>query len=234
MTLVEICVDDLEGAVNAYNGGADRLELCREIECGGLTPTDEVVTAALEYGPSGGIQILVRPRAGDFFHSDEEVSVICTDIARLHTLTNDADIPVGFVVGALNRDFTINEDAALRMREAAGERPLTFHRAFDMVPDIGKGLETLLRLGYERVLTTGGHPQLAQPTVLAHMVEQVGEALIILGSGGLRAHNVAETIALTGVLEVHMRAPGPQGYGTDQKAVEEIMHQVRSADQQRV
>ena len=66
------------------------------------------------------------------------------------------------------------------------------------------------------------------------MVEQVGEALIILGSGGLRAHNVAETIALTGVVEVHMRAPGSNGYGTDQKAVEEIMHQVRSADQQRV
>ena len=76
----------------------------------------------------------------------------------------DADIPVGFVVGALNRDFTINEDAALRMREAAGECLLLSTAPSIMVPDIGKGLETLLRLGYERVLTTGGHPQLAQPT----------------------------------------------------------------------
>ena len=120
----------------------------------------------------------------------------------------------------------MNEAAAARMREVAGERPLTFHRAFDQVPDIFGALETLIALGYDRVLTTGGHPNAAQCGVLADMVRQVGDDLIILGSGGLRAHNVAEVIAATGVSEVHMRAPGVGDIGTDQNAVEEIMRQV--------
>lgn len=229
MTLVEICVDDLEGVECACRGGADRIELCRDVNCGGLTPTDKVIAAALENAPAGGVQILVRPRPGDFIHTEGEINTICADIRRLHELSAAIDVPVGFVIGALNEDLTINEDAAARMRDAAGERPLTFHRGFDQVPNISQGLETLIRLGYDRVLTTGGHPSVAQYEVLGDMVRQVGDDLIILASGGLRAHNVAEVIAATGVPEVHMRAPGDMNTGTDQILVEEIMRQVCKA-----
>lgn len=229
MTLVEICVEDPAEIALARAGGAQRVELCREVSCGGLTPSDEAVAAALEVAPAGGLQILVRPRPGDFIHSAEEIAAICADVERLHRLTENASVPVGFVVGVLRKDLTIHEDAAARMREAAGERPLTFHRAFDQVPDISSSLETLIRLGYDRVLTTGGHPSVAQYDVLSRMVSQVGEELIILGSGGLRAHNVARAITAAGLSEVHMRAPGHEGRGTDQQLVAEIMSQVRQA-----
>lgn len=241
MTLVEICVDDLLGVDRARRGGADRVELCREVHCGGLTPSDEMVAAALEHAPEAGMQILVRPRPGDFINSEDEIATICADIARLHRLTESADVVVGFVVGVLDKDLRIHEGAAARMREAAGERPLTFHRGFDQVPDLPAGLDTLIRFGYDRVLTTGGHPKVAQCTVLADMVRQVGENLIVLASGGLRAHNVAEVIEASGVSEVHMRAPAPRSgssetathdsseSSTDQGIVEEIMHRVHTA-----
>lgn len=238
MTLVEICVDDCPGVERAYAGGADRIELCREVSCGGLTPTDEMIVAALEHAPTAGMQILLRPRPGDFIHSEEEISTICSDISRLRRLTEEANVVVGFVVGVLNENLTINEGAAACMRDAAGERPLTFHRAFDQVPDLSAGLDTLMRLGYDRVLTTGGHPSVAQSEALATMVHHAGDDLIILASGGLRAHNVAEVIAATGVSEVHMRAPATHtggnhtstDSGTDQSLVAEIIRRVHAAD----
>ena len=82
-----------------------------------------------------------------------------------------------------------------------------------------------MELGYDRVLTTGGDPAVAQPGALARLVERGGEDIIILVSGGLRAHNVAEVVAASGASEVHMRAPGASG--TDRAEVERIVSALR-------
>lgn len=49
----------------------------------------------------------------------------------------------------------------------AGERAgraveVTFHRAFDLVPDRLAALDTLIGLGYTRVLTSGGAPSVPE------------------------------------------------------------------------
>ena len=221
MTVVEICVEDALGVRRARDGGADRIEICTDLSCGGLTPAFDEVAAALEVAPAGGGQVLVRPRPGDFVHTREEVDRIASDIVTLASIGRGASVPLGFVVGVITRDGQIDVDAAARLRDVAEDAPLTFHRGFDQVVDQDRGLDSLMELGYDRVLTTGGDPAVAQPGALARLVERGGDDIIILVSGGLRAHNVAEVVAASGAREVHMRAPGTSG--TDQAEVERIV-----------
>lgn len=221
MTVVEICVEDATGTHRARDGGADRIEICQDLSCGGLTPAFDEVAAALEVAPTGGVQVLVRPRPGDFVHTRQEVDKVASDIARLAEAGRGASVPLGFVVGVLAPGGVVNEDASMRLRDVAGDAPLTFHRAFDQVEDQDRGLDVLMELGYDRVLTTGGDPAIARPRSLARLVARGGDDIIILASGGLRAHNVAEVVAASGAREVHMRAPGD--CGTDQGEVERII-----------
>ena len=221
MTIVEICVEDAVGVRRARDGGADRIEICTDLSCGGLTPAFDEVAAALEVAPAGGVQVLVRPRPGDFVHTREEVDRIASDIVTLSSIGRGTHVRLGFVVGVITRDGQIDVNAAARLRDAAEEAPLTFHRGFDQVVDQDRGLDVLMELGYDRVLTTGGDPAVAQPDALARLVKRGGDDIIILVSGGLRAHNVAEVVAASGAREVHMRAPGT--LGTDQAEVERIV-----------
>ena len=207
MTVVEICVEDAVGVRRARDGGADRIEICTDLSCGGLTPAFDEVAAALEVAPAGGVQVLVRPRPGDFVHTREEVDRIASDIVTLSAIGRGAPVRLGFVVGVITRDGQINVNAAARLRDTA--------------VDQDRGLDVLMELGYDRVLTTGGDPAVAQPDALARLVERGGDDIIILVSGGLRAHNVAEVVAASGAREVHMRAPGTSG--TDQAEVERIV-----------
>ena len=121
MTVIEICVDTLEGVEAARVGGADRVELCRELWCGGLTPPDDLITAALPLCPADGLQVLVRSRPGDFVYTDDEISAMCADIERIGKIFAGAPVPCGFVVGALTANGLIDDVAALRFREAAGQ-----------------------------------------------------------------------------------------------------------------
>ncbi|WP_022868763.1 copper homeostasis protein CutC [Schaalia vaccimaxillae] len=225
MTVVEICVEDAAGVALARDGGADRVELCRELTCGGLTPDFGMVEQALQYAPLGGMQVLVRPRPGDFVHTPEEIERIAADIRALAVIGEGARIPVGFVVGVLGQDGTINRDAAQRLREEADEAPLTFHRAFDCVTNQEEALEELMNLGYDRILTTGGDQSVAQPQRLRKLANMANDRLIILVSGGLRAHNVAAIARQSEAREVHMRAPAENGSSssTDGDEVRRIM-----------
>ncbi len=230
MTIIEICVDTLEGIDAARIAGADRVELCRELWCGGLTPPDDLIAAALPRCPADGLQILVRSRPGDFVYTDEEIAGMCADIERIRGLLEGASVPCGFVVGALTSDDLIDETAAARFREAAGGHRLTFHRSFDLVPDKSGALEELIRLNYQRVLTTGCNKPVADPLALKKLVEQSRGRILLLASGGLRSSNVSEVLQLSAAPEVHMRAPihqAPAGVqGTDPDEVARIVRAI--------
>ncbi len=210
-SLVELCVTDVAGAVAARDAGCDRVELCVDVACGGTTPPDTLVAEVVEAVAPMPVQILVRCRAGGFVYSEDEVARMRVDIERLRCASESPVSPVGFVVGALTADGGLDEVACRLFREAAGERPLTFHRAFDQLPHEGLlgSVDRLVDLGYDRILTTGGHPSVADTEVLRRLVDYAAERLSVIASGGLRSHNVAGVVAATGAREVHMRAPLP-------------------------
>lgn len=207
MTVVEICLDDLAGVRAAEGAGADRIELCAALAEGGITPSIGTVAAALRAATRVGIQVLVRQRPGDFVYDEDELQAMVDDIHSMRVLPNPSGVPLGFVVGALRPDGGIDVDATRRLVAACGDAPVTFHKAFDQVPDRAEALERLVALGVARVLTSAGAATaLEGADDLAALVAQAGDRVTILAGGGIRPANAAEVVARTGVREVHLRA----------------------------
>ncbi|XP_048662976.1 copper homeostasis protein cutC homolog [Marmota marmota marmota] len=147
--LMEVCVDSVESAVNAERGGAGRIELCSGLLEGGTTPSMGVLQV-VKQSVQIPVFVMIRPRGGDFLYSDREIEVMKADI-RLAKLYG-AD---GLVFGALTEDGHVDKELCMSLVAICRPLPVTFHRAFDMVHNPMAALETLLSLGFERVLTSG-------------------------------------------------------------------------------
>lgn len=205
---VEICVDDVDGALAAEREGADRVELCAALSEGGITPSLGLARVVLERVRRVGVQVMIRPRGGDFIVDAAELDVMLADVAAVSALAHAPEVTVGFVFGALTPDGRIDRDTVARLKGACGPAPVTFHKAFDLVPDPTAALDALRALGIPRVLTSGGAPTAdAGADTLARLVERARDGIAILAGGGVRATNVRALAARTGVCEVHLRAP---------------------------
>lgn len=198
--VVEACVDAIDAAIEAERGGASRIELCGELLQGGVTPSAGLVAAVWDRIDIP-LFVLVRPRPGDFLYDDDELDVMRRDIEQLKTLAVD-----GIATGALTADGDVDAE---RMRElVALARPMavTFHRAFDFVRDQDAALETLLELGVDRVLTSGGAPTAEEGAPrIAALAQRAGDRMIVMAGGSITAANVGQVVAATGVGEVHVR-----------------------------
>eukprot|EP01031_Cornospumella_fuschlensis_P048418 gene48418-59294_t len=80
--IVEICVSDYESAKQAVEGGATSLELCSNRNEGGTTPSLGLIEQCVDLakGTNVALQVLIRPRPGDFNYTNEEFEIIQRDI----------------------------------------------------------------------------------------------------------------------------------------------------------
>jgi len=228
--VVELCVDDLDGALVADRSGADRIELCADLLEGGTTPSIGLVRSVLRAVRHVGVQVIVRPRGGDFTYDEGELDVMCADLeaiaALAHSLSagdsagQEGGTEVGVVLGALTAASEVDVSAMRRLLAAAGPLPVTFHKAIDATPDLLAAYDVLRSLGVRRVLTAGGPGTAAEGAdVLAELVRRSAasrDAPEVLVGGGVRAAGVASLLAATGASSVHLRAmsPSPRGDGT--------------------
>lgn len=217
MTVVEICVEDATGAYIAAEAGASRAELCADLSVGGLSPSIETVHDAIAFVSATqtdtfSLQLMVRPRAGDFVYTAGEL-VACEEIIQRYLERfADSPVPIGFVFGAI-ADGAVDDVAVARVREQTRGYELTFHRAFDELSDPAAGLETLVELGVDRILTSGS-PGPCDVTTVCRYFEQARGRIQILACGGLRSDSVGQVAeALPGV-QLHMRAPATGGLST--------------------
>ncbi|SDP48003.1 copper homeostasis protein [Klenkia soli] len=203
MTAVEICVDDVEGALAAASAGADRVELCAALGEGGVTPSAGTLAALGSRAPALAVTVLVRPRGGDFVHSPVELEVVCADVSAARSI-----LPVvGVTVGPLSPRGTVDRRALDAVVAAAGTAPVTFHRAFDTLADQPAALDELVDAGVARVLTSGGAATaLAGADALRELVQRAAGRIEVMAGGGVRADHVAQLVATTGVPAVHLRA----------------------------
>ncbi|HEX7938614.1 MAG TPA: copper homeostasis protein CutC [Gemmatimonadaceae bacterium] len=148
--LVEACVDSVASAVAAERGGAGRLELCDNLFDGGTTPSAGMISA-VKAAVKIPVFVIVRPRGGGFAYSDAELGVMRLDIEAARMLGAD-----GVVTGVLTADARVDGEHMRSLVDAAAGLPVTFHRAFDLTPDLAKSLEAVMALGIRRVLTSGG------------------------------------------------------------------------------
>ncbi len=146
---VEICVGDLESALQAAEGGADRVELCADLGVGGTTPSAGTIAEACRRLKIPA-HVLIRPRAGDFVPSTAELCAMRQDIQTAKHLG-----AAGVVFGMLRADGTIDSAATAELIELARPLSVTFHKAFDQTRDPEQALDALIAVGADRVLTSG-------------------------------------------------------------------------------
>ncbi len=196
--LLEICLDSVESAVAAERGGADRVELCAGLPEGGTTPSAGII-AAVRKKIAIGLQVMVRPRGGDFCYSADEFSVMQRDILIAKQLGAN-----GVVFGVLNVDGNVDKDRMRQLIDLASPLKVTCHRAFDMACDFARALDDLVEVGADRVLTSGGKKSAvdAMPT-LAQLVQQAQGRISVMACGELSIVNVKAVIEYTNVREVH-------------------------------
>lgn len=198
---LEICANSVQSALAAQVGGADRIELCQNLEQGGLTPSYGLIrqVRALLAIP---VFVLVRPRPGGFVYDAHELAIMQADIAACKALGC-----AGVVLGVLTPASQVDLAATRALVQAAWPLPVTFHRAFDACPDLAPALEDVVATGCQRLLTSGG--QAAAPAgqaTLAALVRQAGGRIAIMPGAGVTAANLAELATATGAREFHTSA----------------------------
>ncbi|RPD47893.1 copper homeostasis protein CutC [Hymenobacter sediminis] len=201
---LEICANSVQSAVAAQAGGAHRIELCQNLEQGGITPSYGLVQRVREL-LSIPVFALIRPRPGNFCYSPDEVAIMATDIAQCRLLGCD-----GVVLGVLDAQGRVAVPQCQALMEVAGPLPVTFHRAFDVCPNQLQALEDVVALGCQRILTSGGQATAeAGQTQLATLVEQAAGRISIMPGAGIRPHNIRAVAARTGATEFHASATRP-------------------------
>jgi copper homeostasis protein len=197
--LVEICVDSLESATVAEAAGAGRIELCSALSEGGITPSAGLIES-VRNNISIEVNVIIRPRSGDFLYSDTEFSVMRRDIERAGEAGAD-----GIVTGILNRDGTVDIERTVLLIEYASPMKVTFHRAFDMCRDPKKALEDVISAGAARILTSGlARSAIEGAQVIKELVAAAGERIKIMPGGGITEYNIALLATTTGAKEYHL------------------------------
>ena len=195
---VEICVDSVESAVAAQAGGADRVELCDNLMEGGTTPS----AGAIQVGRrllDIKLQVIIRPRGGDFLYSITEFEIMKRDIETAKSLGAD-----GVVIGMLDANGDVDTNRTAELVELAAPMSVTFHRAFDVCRDPFKALDELANLGIARILTSGQEATAVEGLdLISELVKHAGDRIAIMACGNLNERNINRVIAETGVKEVH-------------------------------
>ncbi|HEY2498352.1 MAG TPA: copper homeostasis protein CutC [Candidatus Angelobacter sp.] len=196
--LLEICLDSVASAAASERGGADRVELCAGLPEGGTTPSAGMI-AAVRKKIAIGLQIMIRPRGGDFCYSADEFSIMQRDILIAKQLGAN-----GVVSGILNTDGSVDKERMRQLINLARPLKVTCHRAFDMARDLPQALDDLAEIGVDRVLTSGGKKSAvdAMPT-LKQLVQRGQGRISVMACGELSIANVKAVVSYTNAREVH-------------------------------
>jgi copper homeostasis protein len=196
---VEICVGDVASAIAAESGGADRVELCDNLHVGGTTPSAGSIAESCRR-LNIPVHVLIRPRAGDFIYSEPEIAAMRRDIEFAK-----AEGAAGVVLGALTREAEIDRELTAELIALARPLCVTFHKAFDQVPEPLESLHTLIGLSIERVLTSGGQATALEGiSTLAKLVDHAADKITVMAGGQLGISNLEAVVRQTRARDVHL------------------------------
>lgn len=200
---LECCVDSVESALAAKEGGADRLELCAALIIGGISPSlalFEQVKACCDLP----VRVLLRPRFGDFLYTEHEFQILKREVALFREAGAE-----GVVIGCLQADGGLHMEQMRELMEQAGNMKVTLHRAFDVCADPIKAYEQARELGIDTILTSGqkreclmGLPLLQQ---LCALQKETGTPRIMAGAG-VTPEVILQFRAQTDITSYHLSA----------------------------
>lgn len=212
--VLEICVESVNHAVAAERGGAQRIELCTDLASGGITPSAELMQTARRLVQIP-IHVLIRPRAGNFYYSDDELEIMGNNIRAARQFGMD-----GVVLGVLKKNARVDIERTKALVKLAHPLSVTFHRAFDASKNLDTSLEDVIQTGASRILTSAGQPRATDGlSTLARLVQSARDRTSIMPCGGINSDNVLHIVRATSAQEVHTSAgtssPNSTGNGDD-------------------
>lgn len=197
---VEVCVDSIVSALTAQTCGAWRVEFCNNMSEGGITPSvGQIVEIRKKLNIK--LNVIIRPRGGDFVYTEEEFSAMCYDVKMCGE--NRCD---GVVIGILTPNGRVDMVRCRVLVDIARayNMSVTFHRAFDVSENLEEALEDVVALGCDRLLTSGGKATAEEGIeVLAKLMRQAARRIIVMPGSGITPENVAKVITTTGCREIH-------------------------------
>lgn len=197
--ILECCVDSVESAINAANGGASRLELCSNLIIGGTSP-DLAMIREIRKHTDIRIHALIRPRFGDFCYSKHEMEIMKSQIRLL----KEASVE-GVVIGVLDEDGNLNLSAMKELIAEAEGMSITLHRAFDMCRDPFQTLDEAIQLGIDTILTSGQKQSAWEGReLLAELIERADGRIDIMAGAGIGASVIEQLLPVTGGTSYHM------------------------------
>jgi copper homeostasis protein len=198
---IEIVVYNIESALRAQEGGADRIELCDNPAEGGTTPSFGTIEAVRQ-NVNMDVYVMIRPRGGDFHYSNYEFHCMKRDIDQCQKISVD-----GVVFGILNADGTLDKKRCKELIDRARPLKVTCHRAFDMTSDPFQTLEDCIEVGFHRILTAG-HQTTALKGVdlIAQLITKANGRIAIMPGSGVNENTVEELVRTTKATEIHFSA----------------------------
>jgi len=214
--IAEVCANSTQSAINAQKGGAYRVELCDNLEEGGTTPALSQIELTRKH-LAIQVNVIIRPRGGDFLYNELEFEIMKKDIHHCGQAKCD-----GVVFGILNTNGSIDKTRNKELVDIAHQYGMstTFHRAFDRCADLFQSLEDIIKIGCDRILTSGGMKTAPEgKDILKQLIEKAGNRIIIMPGGGITENNITELAKVTGLKEFHgsfrSRYPGKMNYISD-------------------
>lgn len=198
--VIEICCSSISSVKNAINYGANRIELCQDIRNDGITPSKRLLNSAIKISTKP-INVLIRPRIGDFFYNSEEIKLIEYEIKQIKSLPIN-----GIVIGILNRENDLPINVLKKLVQIIKPLDLTFHRAFDIVNNPIKSMNTLIDIGFDRILTSGQSDTAEKGLkMLLELKEKANGKISIMPGGGINENN-CHIFLKNGFNEIHLSA----------------------------
>lgn len=198
---VEVVVYNIESALKAQEGGADRIELCNNPSEGGTTPSFATIEA-IRQNVSLDLYVMIRPRGGDFLYSNYEFHSMKRDISQCQKLSVD-----GIVFGILNPDGTLDKKRCKELIDKARPLKVTCHRAFDMTRDPFEALEDCIEVGFNRILTAGQQATASYGAeLIGQLIKKAKGRIAIMPGSGVNEETVEDIIRESGAKEIHFSA----------------------------
>ena len=233
--ILEICVDSVCNAMTAQSAGAHRIEFCANLPEGGTTPSPaqiEIARKRLQIK----LYVIIRPRGGDFFYNETEFEIMKSDIHFCGKTGCD-----GVVIGMLHPDGAVDKERNGELVRIACQYKMgvTFHRAFDRCADLFQAMDTIIELGCERILTSGGYDTAIEGSeVIRKLIEKAGERIIVMPGAGITPENIVELIRKTGAMELHgtfrSRFPSMMQYHNEKLSQPEEEYELLLTDEEKI
>lgn len=198
---LEICIDSFDGMIGAYFGGAHRVEICSCLALDGLTPSVGLVDICCEYDNIEKF-VMIRPRQGHFTYDDFEIGQMKADIMAFKSKPID-----GFVLGVLDSEGRLDIETMKELVYLAFPKKVVLHRAFDYSLDGEEKIEELIKMGVDRILTSGKKAKAIEGLdLIKDLQERYGDMIEIMAGSGVNHENIKEIYEKTGIKNFHLSA----------------------------